>query len=509
MLEEERKYEVDKQFTLPDLSGSVPTGGRVVALPPATLTATYLDTADLRLARAGVSLRHRKGDPLPWTVKLPADVPGTRHEISRAGRRKETPVELSGLVTAYSRGAPLVPAAVVKTVRQAYELRDGEDRLLAEIADDAVSVLDGDRVRSRFREIEVERKDGDRELLDRVEEALRDAGAVAGGFTPKHVRALGEAAAGAPDLVTPTELSGKPSAADVVTNAIRRGVGRVLAHDPLVRLRAPVGDDDTAVHQMRVGCRRLRSDLRTFRSLLDPEWVGPLRDELKWLADVLGAARDAEVLRDRLHVTADADPLAPLDAGAVERIDAVLVERHERALAEVDQALDSARYAALVESLVEAARAPRLVEAAEGRATEVLPKLVAKPWRRLARGGKGADAAADLDPLAPDERWHAVRINGKKARYAVDAVAPVLGGDARKLAKALSRVQELLGEHQDAAVAADTWLEVAATYPADHALAVTAGRLTERERTSIRTVRAAFPDAWARTTKGNRTSWLR
>ncbi|MEV4630160.1 CYTH and CHAD domain-containing protein [Micromonospora sp. NPDC049523] len=508
MLEEERKYEVDENFTLPDLSATVPPGGRVLALPPVTLTATYLDTTDLRLARAGVSLRHRKGDPLPWTVKLPSDVPGTRHEISRPGKRRETPAELTALVTAYSRGVPLVPAAVVRSVRHAYELRDDADRVLAEIADDAVSVLDGDRVRKRFREVEVERKGGDGDLLDRVEAVLGEAGAVAGGFTPKHVRALGKAAAGPADLVAPTELPGKPSAADVVTNAIRRGVGRVLAHDPLVRLRQPVGDDDTAVHQMRVGCRRLRSDLRTFRSLLRPEWVDPLRDELKWLADVLGAARDAEVLRARLHVTADADPLSHLDRAAVDRIDAVLERRHEQALTSVDEALGSERYAALVEALVAATREPQLTGAARGRAVDVLPKLVAKPWRRLAHGGKDSDAAADLDPLAPDERWHAVRINGKKARYAVDAVAPVLGGGARKLAKSLSRVQELLGEHQDAAVAAETWLGVAADDPTDHALAVTAGRLAERERTTIRRVRAEFPDAWRGTTKGSRTDWL-
>jgi CHAD domain-containing protein len=508
MLEEERKYEVDEHFTLPDLSDRVPSGGRVVGLPPVTLTATYLDTADLRLARAGVSLRHRKGDALPWTVKLPADSPGIRHEISRPGRRRDTPAELVALVTAYSRGAALTPAAVVRSVRHAYELRDSADRVLAELADDAVSVLEGQRVRSRFREIEVERKDGDRELLDQVESTLRGAGAVAGGFTPKHVRALGEAAARAPDLVAPTDLPAEPTAGDVVTGAIRRGVGRLLAHDPLVRLRAPVGDDDTAVHQMRVGCRRLRSDLRTFGALLRADWVGPLRDELKWLADVLGAARDAEVLRARLRVTASADPLSPLDQAAVDRIDTVLTERHEQALAEVDAALRSDRYVALVEALVAAARAPRLTGPARSGAVDVLPRLVATPWRRLAAGGKGADAAADLDPLAPDERWHAVRINGKKARYAVDAVAPVLGGGAGKLAKSLSRVQDLLGEHQDAAVAAETWLAVAAADPGDHTLGVTAGRLAERERATIHAVRSDFPKAWRRATKGSRTNWL-
>ncbi len=55
----------------------------------------------------------------------------------------------------------------------------------------------------------------------------------------------------------------------MVTAAIRRDIGRIMAHDPLVRLRVEFDDGDTAVHQMRVGCRRLRSDLRTFQPLLD------------------------------------------------------------------------------------------------------------------------------------------------------------------------------------------------------------------------------------------------
>ena len=83
--------------------------------------------------------------------------------------------------------------------------------------------------------------------------------------------------------------------------------------------------------------------------------------------------------------------------------------------------------------------------------------------------------AEQLDPSAEDADWHAARINGKRARYAVDAVAGVLGGEAAVLAGSLAAVQDLLGEHQDAAVAADTWLAIANADPDDHALAVTAG----------------------------------
>src|SRR5213080_4990431 len=130
MLEEERKYAVDARFGVPDLSGCVPDGGEVVTLAPVRLRATYYDTADRRLARAGASLRYRRGDAAPWTVKLPTDV-----------------------------------AAVLRTTRRSYELRDADGRLLAELDDDSVAVLDGQKVRFKFREIEVERRDGGRRLL--------------------------------------------------------------------------------------------------------------------------------------------------------------------------------------------------------------------------------------------------------------------------------------------------------------------------------------------------------
>lgn len=505
MVEEEQKYEVDDTYVLPDLSASAPAGGRVRALPPVTLVARYLDTVDLRLARAGASLRHRDGDELPWTVKLPTGTPGVRHEISRPGPAGQPPPELVELVTALHRGAPLTPVAVVRTVRHAHEVCAGDGTVLAEVVDDRVSVVDDTGATTgAFREVEVERKAGDRDLLGRVGTVLRDAGARTGSFTPKHVRALGAVARADEDLVPPGGLTDDPSAGDVVTEAVRKEVGRLLANDPLVRLHGTTDGGDSAVHQMRVACRRLRSDLRTFRPLVRRSWGRPLRDELRWLAGVLAGARDAEVLRDRLRRTATADPLSPLDAGAVDRLDDALAQRQRQALTAVDEALRSPRYLALVDALVLAARAPRLTRRADAPAARTLPKLVARPWRQLT----GPDGVDGLDPHAPDDRWHAVRKEGKRARYAVTAVLPAVGKDARRLARALARVQDVLGEHQDAAVAAETWLELAAQRPDDHELAVTAGRLAERERDTVRRMRARFPDAWHRATRRRRTRWL-
>jgi len=314
MLEEERKYDVGDAFALPDLSTCVPDGGRLIVRPPQKLRATYFDTADLRLARAGASLRFRRGDDEPWTVKLPTDAPGVRNEISMPGPPTSAPERLLDLATVYTRGAALSPVTVLSTVRRAYQLCDREDRVAVEVVDDTVSVVEGRKVALKFREIEVERKAGKAKLMDKVEVALRDAGAVVGEFTPKHVRALGLPAMEPSDWPqAPARLPKRPSAADVVRVAIQRDIGRIVAHEPLVRLRATIGRDDTAVHQMRVGCRRLRSDMRTFGALLDRPWASKLRSELKWVADGLGAARDAEVLRARLRATAGADVLVPLD----------------------------------------------------------------------------------------------------------------------------------------------------------------------------------------------------
>ncbi len=345
MLEEERKYEVDAAFVLPDLSECVPDGGRLIVRPPQRLRATYYDTTDLRLARSGASLRYRRGDDEPWTVKIPTSVPGVRNEISVAGPPSTIPERLLDLVTSFTRGAPVAPVAVLSTLRRAYQLCDRDDRVAVEVVDDTVSVMETRKVALRFREIEVERKAGRAKLLDRVEVALRDAGAVSGEFTPKHVRALGLPAMQKPDWPEPPErLPKKPTAADVITAAIQRDVARIVTNDPLVRLRAALAKGDTAVHQMRVGCRRLRSDLRTFAAVLDRDWATSLRTEFGWIADALGAARDAEVLRARLRTTAAADPLTPLDEAALARIDADLTARHEDALAALDKEMSSDRY---------------------------------------------------------------------------------------------------------------------------------------------------------------------
>ncbi|GAA2370117.1 CHAD domain-containing protein [Catellatospora methionotrophica] len=494
-LEEERKYDVAASFILPELAVA---DTRPAARAAVTLTATYFDTAGLRLARAGASLRHRVGDALPWTVKLPTAVPGVRQEVSLAGADPSTPPEaLTWLVAALTRGSPLMAVAVLRTRRQRVDLCDADGARLAEVADDTVEVLSGTAVPRTFREIEVERTGGSPALLSAVEELLVAAGARAGGFTPKLVRALGAAAAYPPDLLPPAaSLPATARAADVVLAAVRGAVARIVTHDPLVRLDEPLPGGDTAVHQMRVGVRRLRSDLRTFKPLLDQRWAGPLRTELRWLGDLLGAARDAEVLHDRLRATAAADPEHP--AGDLAALDAILAARRERAYADLLAAMRTRRYLALLERLTAATRRVPLSPAASAPAAEALPGLLARPWHRLVHGGKGVPGAARLKRSAPDVDWHEVRIHVKRARYAAEAAASTGDRATRRLAKSLARLQDTLGEHTDAALAAATWRALAKTHPGH---AATLKRLARRERALAASTRAAYPGRWRKTAK--------
>src|SRR5436190_7535261 len=135
--------------------------------------------------------------------------------------------------------------------------------------------------------------------MNAVSDRLVAAGARLDEVGPKLVHALGPRAAGSPE-VPPVHLHPGSQAGDAVRAALATGFARLLRHDPGVR----IGDDPEDVHQARVATRRLRSDLRTFRSLLDQEQAQVLRDELKWAADLLGDVRDADVLLERLRTQA-------------------------------------------------------------------------------------------------------------------------------------------------------------------------------------------------------------
>lgn len=89
----------------------------------AKLVAVYYDTINLRLIRAGITLRKRTGGTdAGWHLKIPAGT-DTREELHfPLGRANTTLDDLVDLTLGYGRGVPLIPVARIVTHRTSWQL---------------------------------------------------------------------------------------------------------------------------------------------------------------------------------------------------------------------------------------------------------------------------------------------------------------------------------------------------------------------------------------------------
>jgi len=493
--EREIKLGAAETFRMPSLDGLV---AGVTATPSEAerLSTTYFDTGDLRLARWGMSLRHRAGQG--WTVKLPTAEAGlvlVRPEITFEGNGEEPPGEAVDLVRAVVRSSTLETQTQLNTIRRRIALHDGDGSLVADVFDDEVSVLKGEHPVVSFRELEVEVTERTPPgLMDALVDQLLCAGAGAPDPTPKYIRSLGPFAALSAEIPLPA-LGPEPTCGDIVRRAIARSVVRLVEHDPVMRLDS----DPEGVHQARVATRRLRSDLRTFRTLVDPALVASLRDELGWLAGILGSVRDGDVLLERIR--GNASRLPESSRPGADRVIGALAVTREDAREALFDTLRSDRYVELLDLLVAAAKTPALRSAAELPARDALPALVRDPWRVLE---KRAEA---LGETPSDDALHDIRVRTKRVRYAAEAVAPVMGHGARSFAAAAANLQEVLGDLNDAVVA-EGWLREWAHGSQSPSGVFAAGELAALERADAQRSRARWRKAWRKLAATKLRSWM-
>lgn len=520
--EVEWKYDVDADFVLPPVTELLPPAGDdeppYDAVDPSMveLDATYFDTADHRLLHHGLTLRRRTGgSDAGWHLKVPV-ADGERDEIRAAlGRSERTvPLRLRRLVWIYTRDTALTPVLRLRTVRTTSLVRQN-GTVLAEIADDRVVAdrlgpSDGDAEATvdpqEWREIEVELVDGGRKVLKRVDKELRRRGAARSKTASKLARGLGQrrpgkAQARAEAGPGPGKLSVSSPAGQVVVAYLAAELDHLSGQDLAVRLDRP-----DSIHQMRVATRRLRSVLETFEPLVEPGVTQPLEAELKWLADELGAARDAEVMRARVAADVAAErEHHRVTATVARRIDGELARAEKAAFAEVIAALDSARYQQLVVALDELVTAPPLTERAARPARKELCKPVRAAARRVDRA-LAAAAAQEGDEDAHNIALHEVRKKAKRARYAGEALVPAFGAPALAFATAMERLQDLLGEHHDTVVLQHRLEEL--TRAGEPATAFTLGRLHAAEGRHQAEVEAEIAAAAKAATKKSLRAWL-
>jgi CHAD domain-containing protein len=416
--ETERKYDVPEGFELPSLTGSAGIRSAGTA-ETHDLDATYFDTDELSLMRNRRTLRRRTGGhDAGWHLKTPAEAGSRReHRLPLGTSNGEVPVELRKQVRAIIRRRPLQPVAELRTHRIETPLEDESGRTLALVAQDRVTaVVDGEE--QRWQEIEVELVDGDAKVLDAVERKLFAAGARAAAGPSKVARALG-------DRAPVSDLNGKIKVNPVLRYA-KEQRDDLTRFDPGVRR-----GEGEAVHKMRVATRRLRSCLKTFKRTFGA--ADEVRDELKWLAGLLGEVRDGQVLSGKLLEGVEFPDVAA-------RVREHLGAQVERGQAALDEALESERYLVLLD------RIDRLVDST--------PRVENDPLRRVRRDLEKADDLLDQALAAgEDHELHEARKAYKRARYAVEVFQPTVGRPAKQLVGALTDLQDVLGAHQDSVVA--------------------------------------------------------
>ncbi len=246
------------------------------------------------------------------------------------------------------------------------------------------------------------------------------------------------------------------------------------------------------IHQSRVSMRRIRSNLRTYRLLVDARRGTTLRAELAWYGNELGRSRDLDLLTG---VVSQCGPEV-LGRDEVARLLAVLAWHRDEATSRLVTEQAGPRRLRLTGQVADLWEGPAFKAKAGRPATEVLPPMLHRAWHDL----RGAARKARRDPS--DIHLHQLRIRLKDLRYGSETLALVEGAPARKTAKAAERLQSRLGDVHDTVFAVG-WLESLGAEQAD--LADAAARLVSLQRE----VAADTRRGWKRDLKEVERRWRR
>jgi len=432
------------------------------------LQAHYFDTADGALARQRIVLRvRREGDVWVQTAKapgatllerleheVPLDTAGDDAPLPDIARHHGTPVG-QALAKALRHGAPLQPTYRMDVVRHARRMRSGDAML--ELAFDQGTLVAGARER-RICELEIELKEGDARSLLELARRWRKRHGLWLDTVPKSARGE-QLAAGlvhrAPTRARPPRWPRQVDGSGLFQAALAACSAQVLGNASEVA----AGDDaGEAVHQLRVGIRRLRTVLRELDALNERVPEQAWDDALASAFRALGAQRDRELLRTEWQprIEAAGGPALPWP--------------QDPALPGATEVVRSAAFQGLLLDLVEAGLAPESnarpeaetaaddsPAAARGKALRALVGArLERLHRQLLRAGKRFNR---LDAAGR----HRARKRLKRLRYLAELTAGLFGEKAvARYLQRLAPAQETLGHEHDASVAAQAYRDALA-----------------------------------------------
>ena len=423
----------------------------------ARLYSIYYDTPQFALRESGVALRLRRtGRRWVQTLKSAGRVDGGLHQRDEI----ETPLaaqiinyralsesNLAQVLTDPQLPLQLAPV-FVSDFKRTTRLLEPAPGTRIELCLDRGTITAGS-AQVPISEVELELKTGAPvhlidlalALLEHVPMRLEPASKAERGYA---------LAAGSPSLpvkASPVELNEHMSVAD----GLRAVVYRCVAHLQANERGVLESDDIEYIHQARVAVRRLRSGFSVFRPAFPREMFEQWLAELRWLAGLLGQARDWDVLMsETLSAVCEALPSEPALHELLERC----ANLHAAARMSAQEAVASKRYTQVLLNLIGVfLRAPWTVsadDAASERERPLIEFASAVLDERHRKVVKRADAVSQLDTA----QLHALRIAIKKLRYAAEFFSALYAKkDVREYVAALSELQELLGALNDAATA--------------------------------------------------------
>ena len=449
--------ETEIRFAVPDGMDSSVTQHYFAAIPgPGEYNrTTYFDTSDNALWNNGIEFRVRtNGMKHKQTVKT--RIAGTS-SFMRNEFEKEIESEQPDLTHLHSVLPPELRSAVYPAqFRPAFRTEIRRRKRIVEKDGNTIEAVHdrgwivAGRTSTEIDEVEHELQQGGSQwltdaclsFLDAVPCGLQTEGKAARGF---------RLATGANPVPAMAENVFVPSTAplpEAIVAMMRAAYAQVLANQSALLLTG----DIEAVHQMRVGLRRLRSVLSAFAPVLDLSGAPDLLSETKALFARLGDVREADVF---VSETIAAIPETALDARRRQILDREVHRYRDRAYADVANYVNGPRFGRFavrlngwIESgnwLRNAAPVDRLLRTrpvadfAASRLSEMERKLI-KRGRRALKG--------TIDD------WHEARIAAKKVRYAGEPLAmvmsPVSAGRGKpKFTKGLARLQDELGVFND------------------------------------------------------------
>jgi len=459
----------------------------------------YLDTEDWALYRAGIALRLRsESEAVRLEAKTIASAGCTALERTEwaqdapAGDPPWTslpPGPIAALLQPLAGLHVLERLAVragIHNDRECFRWLRGET-LLGSLTVDRVSAPP-----STFQEVEVELENGSEEALGEVRRAVEERLGLQQSVETKLAAALTARGERLPERDEHAfALHPADRLLDVAHKTIGRHLGRLLWHEPGVRL----GIDPEHVHDMRVASRRLRVALDVLQDGISEAAREEFATHLRWIGRGLGRVRDLDVAMARLGPLEAEGPR--LERPAIHVFaQSLAIRRAERRLRLIER-LDSERFVNFVvgaRAWVEAGPPPATSAPNGGApAYAVGAAVVARFMEAMREAYEAAERSLSTADL------HALRIAAKQARYAIEFFAEPGGPATTRRARRLAGLQDYLGDHRDAESLLRRMKRYVRTIPKkDRELLMSAGSAMGHLERSIRIRRADLRVAWER-----------